>query len=289
MRSEGVMTDDIRVMTAQLAADPASMVFLPLGEALRRRGQLDAAEKVAVSGLGRYPESADAHDLYARILGDSGQLEQAFDEWDIALRLDPDHVGAHKGIGFLYFVAGELERALAHLETAALKRPEDPGAQAALARVKEALARQPSGNGDLSGDGAAVFDVPPLEVESADPDPARLFAGLEGAEDGLILLDNRGLRLGGGLSSPDGTEVADAVSAHLAGVSQEVARTARLLGLGSWISLAAESPDGHLFMVAPTTETLLLVVRERSVPLGRLAVVTDRAASVARSWLEGLR
>jgi tetratricopeptide (TPR) repeat protein len=151
-------------MTAQLAADPASMVFLPLGEALRQRGQLEAAEKVAVGGLGRYPESADAHDLYARILGDSGQLEQAFDEWDIALELDPEHVGAHKGIGFLYFVAGELERALAHLETAARKLPDDAGAQAALARVKEALARQsprrcrcPSGAGPgQRGSSAAI-------------------------------------------------------------------------------------------------------------------------------------
>ncbi len=288
MRSEGAMTEDLRVMTSQLAADPASMVFLPLGEALRQRGQLEAAEKVAVGGLGRYPESADAHDLYARILGDSGQLEQAFDEWDIALELDPEHVGAHKGIGFLYFVAGELERALAHLETAARKLPDDAGAQAALARVKEALARQSAGNGDLSGEGTGSIEVlPPVEHDGADP--TRLFTGLEGAEDGLILLDTRGLRLGGGLTSPDGTDVADAVSAHLAGVSQEAARTGRLLGLGSWISLAAESPDGHLFVVAPTTETLLLVVRERSVPLGRLAVVTERAADVARSWLEGLR
>ena len=282
------MTEDIRVMTAQLAADPASMVFLPLGEALRQRGQPEAAEKVAVGGLGRYPELADAHDLYARILGDSGQLEQAFDEWDIALRLDPEHVGAHKGIGFLYFVAGELERALAHLETAARKLPDDAGCQAALARVKEALARQSAGNGDLSGDRTGSLELlPPVEDDGGDP--AQLFAGLEGAEDGLILLDTRGLRLGGGLTSPDGTDVTDAVSAHLAGVSQEAARTARLLGLGAWISLAAESPDGHLFVVAPTTETLLLVVRERSVPLGRLAVVTERAADVARSWLEGLR
>lgn len=289
MRSEGVMTEDLRVMTAQLAADPASMVFLPLGEALRQRGQLEAAEKVAVSGLGRYPESADAHDLYARILGDSGQLEQAFDEWDIALGLDPEHVGAHKGIGFLYFVAGDLERALAHLETATRKLPDDAGAQAALTRVKEALGRQSAGNGDLRGDGTGSIEVLPRVEEPDGADPTRLFMGLEGAEDGLILLDTRGLRLGGGLTSPDGTDVADAVSAHLAGVSQEAARTARLLGLGSWISLAAESPDGHLFVVAPTTETLLLVVRERSVPLGRLAVVTERAAEVARSWLEGLR
>lgn len=282
------MTDDIRAMTAQLAADPTSMVFLSLGEALRQRGQLEAAEKVAVGGLGRYPESADAHDLYARILGDAGQLEQAFDEWDIALRLDPEHVGAHKGIGFLYFVAGDYERALAHLETAARKLPDDSGARAALDRVKEALARQSGGNGDQSGDGPADLEaVLPLEEEIADP--ARLFAGLEGAEDGLILLDTRGLRLGGGLTSPDGTDVADAVAAHLAGVSQEAERTARLLGLGQWVDLAAESPDGHLFVVAPTDETLLLVVRERSVPLGRLAVVSERAADVARAWLQGLR
>ena len=39
------MSDDIRALTAQLAADPASLVFLPLGEALRRRGQLDSAQK----------------------------------------------------------------------------------------------------------------------------------------------------------------------------------------------------------------------------------------------------
>ena len=39
--------EDIRVLTSQLAADPSSLVFLPLGEALRRRGQLEAAEKIA--------------------------------------------------------------------------------------------------------------------------------------------------------------------------------------------------------------------------------------------------
>ena len=288
MRFADAMTDSIRVMTAQLASDPASMVFLPLGEALRRRGQLEAAEKVALAGLGRYPESADAHDLYARILGDHGQLELAFDEWDMALRLEPDHVGAHKGIGFLYFVAGELDRALAHLQTAARQLPDDDGAQTALARVKEALARRAAAG---NGAGREMDGVVLAEQQAPVPnaDPSRLFLGLEGAGDGLLLLDTRGLRLGGGLTSPDGDDVADTVSAHLAGVSQEASRTARLLGLGEWISLAAESPDGHLFAVAPTPETLLLLVREQGVPLGRLGVVADHAAGVARAWLEGLR
>ncbi len=276
------MSDSIRAMTAQLAADPASMVFLPLGEALRRRGQLDAAEKVAVTGLGRYPESADAHDLYARVLGDRGQLEQAFDEWDIALRLEPEHVGAHKGIGYLYFVAGELDLALAHLEAAASRLPDDAGAQAALARVKQAIAQR-----DAAGNGAGPAAARPDPEDGHDP--ALLFQGLEGAQDGLLLLDTNGLRLGGGLTGPEGDDVADVVSAHLAGVYEEASRTSRLLGLGEWASVAAESPDGHLFVVAPTSKTLLLLVRERSVPLGRMNVVADRAAGVARAWLEGLR
>ena len=109
------MIDEIRAWTAELAADPSSLIFLRLGEALRRRSQIEAALKVAVAGLTRYPHLPDAHDLYARILSDAGDLERAFDEWDMTLRLAPTHAGALKGIGFLYFRAGENELALQHL------------------------------------------------------------------------------------------------------------------------------------------------------------------------------
>ena len=64
------MADDIRALSAQLAQDPQSLVFLRLGEALRRKGQLEAALRVAMNGLERHPHLADAHDLYARILTD---------------------------------------------------------------------------------------------------------------------------------------------------------------------------------------------------------------------------
>ena len=49
------MSDDIKTLTTRLADEPASLAFLELGEALRRRGQLDAAYKVARGGLTRYP------------------------------------------------------------------------------------------------------------------------------------------------------------------------------------------------------------------------------------------
>lgn len=280
--------EDIRVLTAQLAADPSSLVFLPLGEALRRRGQLDAAEKIAIAGLTRYPELADAHDLLARILGDRGDLERAFDEWDIALRLDGRHAGAHKGIGFLYYVAGDLPKALEHLDSAYAADPGAEGVAAAVARVREALATPESAVPAPAPSAGAtrVTDAPPAAPAPA-PAPA-VFAGLEGAQDGLLLLDSNGLRLGGGLTAPGGAPVGDAVAAHLAGVVRDASRAVRLLSLGNWTSVAAETADANLYLCAPNDESLLLLVRDNSVPIGRLALQAERASEAARRWLEGV-
>jgi tetratricopeptide (TPR) repeat protein len=283
-----VSNEDIRVLTAQLAADPSSLVFLPLGEALRRRGQLEAAEKIAIAGLTRYPDLADAHDLLARVLGDRGDLERAFDEWDIALRLDARHAGAHKGIGFLYYVAGDLPQAFEHLEAALAADPEGEGVAAAVARVREALATPGSGPGrvdDFKAPRPAELSAAPLPRGPAEDGPA-VFEGLEGALDGLLLLDGNGLRLGGGLTSPAGAAVGDAVAAHLAGVFRDASRATRLLSLGAWSSVAAETGDANFILCAPTPDSLLLLVRDNSVPIGRLAHQAERAAESARRWLE---
>ena len=234
--------DEIRALSAQLAQDPQSLVFLRLGEALRRKGQLDAALRVATNGLERHPHLADAHDLYARILTDKHDYEKAFDEWDMAVRIAPHHTGALKGLAFLYFKIGDLQQAEAHLAAPA------------------------AATGGL--------------------DEARVFAGLEGANEGLLLIDGSGRVLGGALKDGGGTDVTDAVAAYLAGVSQEAARTAKLLGLGAWNGLSAEGQHGNVHLAHPTPDALLLMVRERGIPLGRLAILAQRATLMARRWLE---
>ena len=92
--------------------------------------------------------------------------------------------------------------------------------------------------------------------------------------------------LGGALRDRSGADVTDAVAAYLAGVSQEAARTAKLLGLGAWNGLSAEGQQGNVHLAHPTPEALLLVVRERGIPLGRLAILAQRATAMARRWLE---
>lgn len=288
------MSDDIRALTAELAANPASLVFMELAEALRRRGQGAAALKVALAGALRYPGLADARDLCARIHSDVGDGESAFDAWMEALQIDPTHLGAHKGLGFLYFRSGDLRRALRHLEIA-VTRSDEPGLRLAISRVRRVLAaeQQRTEVPSTAEAPAVVEPVDPIPFSLDDdaqaiPHEAELFAGFEGAREGLLLLDQNGLRLGGGLRDPDGVDVADAVAAHLSGVSREAVRAARLLELGDWQSVAVECADGNLHLSAPSAETVLLTVRDASMPAGRLALLADRASQAARRWLEGL-
>ena len=288
------LADDIRALSAQLAQDPQSLVFLRLGEALRRKGQLDAALRVAVNGLERHPHLADAHDLYARVLTDKHDYERAFDEWDMAVRIAPNHTGALKGLAFLYFKVGDIAQAEAHLETARKIEPDDPTIDQAIAMVRgEVKAPEPTAptTAPERTAGVALPRVAPASVASprvasSGIDESRVFAGLDGANEGLLLIDGAGRVLGGALRDKSGTDVTDAVAAYLGGVSQEAARTAKLLGLGAWNGLSAEGQQGNVHLAHPTSDALLLVVRERGVPLGRLTILAQRATLLARRWLE---
>ncbi|MFI5280148.1 MAG: tetratricopeptide repeat protein [Gemmatimonadales bacterium] len=275
----------MKTLSAELARDPESLVFLRLGELLRQRGQLDAAHRVAVNGLERHPHLADAHDLLARVLADKRDYERAFDEWDMALRIAPAHIGALKGLAFLYFKVGDIAQAVAHLEAAQREAPDEAGLAQAVALVRGGdPGAAASGLGFESGAAAPPPAPPPGPLEDA-----RVFAGLEGSEEGLLLLDAAGQVLGGALRDPSGQDVTGPVAAYLAGVSQEAARTAKLVGLGSWTGLAAEGGVGHVYVAQVTPQTLLLVVRDRAIPMGRLAMIAQRAAQAAARWLERQR
>ncbi len=282
------MADDIRALSAQLAQDPQSLVFLRLGEALRRKGQLDAARRVAVNGLERHPHLADAHDLYARILTDKLDYARAFDEWDMAVRIAPHHTGALKGLAFLYFKVGDLEQAEAHLEQARKVEPDDASIDQAIAMMRRGSAPpEPAPTAASSSAASPTAASSTAQAPAAGAlDESRVFAGLEGANEGLLLIDGAGRVLGGALKDRAGADVTDTVAAYLAGVSQEAARTVKLLGLGAWMGLSAEGQHGNVHLAHPTPDALLLVVRERGMPLGRLAILAQRATAMARRWLE---
>jgi Flp pilus assembly protein TadD len=63
----------------------------------------------------RDPKNADVQNLLGYSWRKSGNLDQAFKYYNEALRLDPDHKGAHEYIGEAYLMVNNLPKAEEHL------------------------------------------------------------------------------------------------------------------------------------------------------------------------------
>jgi predicted regulator of Ras-like GTPase activity (Roadblock/LC7/MglB family) len=288
------MVDDVSRLSDELAREPSSLVFVPLGEALRRQGQLDLAQRVAVRGLERHPHLADGHDLLARIAVDRGELERAFDEWDMVLRLADGHVGALRGMGFICFQQGRLAEAEGYLGAAAAASPGDEGIVQALANVRAALA--PAAG---PSDGYAREHPPEHEREAAaghgpaselpidaSHDTRFLFADvLSDVDQTALLLDRDGLVLGGAYLDHDGNDVAQEVGAELSGVTDAARRATRHLSLGDWSSIVFETEVAVVAMAPSPDDGLLVLATSRATPLGLVRRLLDRCVERAARWL----
>jgi predicted regulator of Ras-like GTPase activity (Roadblock/LC7/MglB family) len=256
------MVDDVSRLSDELARDPSSLVFVPLGEALRRQGQLDLAHRVAVRGLERHPHLADGHDLLARIAVDRGEMERAFDEWDMVLRLADGHVGALRGMGFICFQQGRLAEAEGYLAAAAAGAPRDEGIVQALANVRAAL------------------------TPAASHDTRFLFADvLSDVDQTALLLDRDGLVLGGAYLDHEGIDVAQEVGAELSGVTDAARRATRHLSLGDWSSIVFETEVAVVAMAPSPDDGLLVLATSRATPLGLVRRLLDRCVERAARWL----
>jgi predicted regulator of Ras-like GTPase activity (Roadblock/LC7/MglB family) len=283
------MADDVRRWSDELARDPASLVFLQLGETLRRQGQLDLALKIAVRGLERHSHNTDAHDLLARIAVDRGELQRAFDEWDMVLGLTPGHLGALKGMAFVRFQQGRADEAEQYLQRAA-EQGGDAEVAAALANLRG------GGRGPRDAE-RAKYDEARAERNQAHPashaaqaaphDSRALFADILGEhEQTALLLDDQGLVLAGIYIGEDGNDVGAEVGAELSGVTDAARRASKHLNIGNWRSIVMETEVATVTMAPSAADGLLVVAASKATPLGLVRRVLDRCLERARQWLE---
>ena len=270
-------------MSEQLADDPASLVFLPLGEALLARGDLAHAARVARRGAERHATRADAQDLVARIALAQDDAPTAEWAWNAALALVTDFGAAHRGLGFLRYQQGRFDEAERHLGIARAASPGDPALEAAWQAVQSgrdnARARAGAGGAEPTRGAAPA----PTGAEGA----AMLFDAVLGDSTQVaLLLDRDGLVVAGRYETADGTDLGAVIGAHLSGVSDEAARAMRHFGLGRWTRVALESAAATIAM-APADEGVVLVAAPREVPLGFVRRTLDQCATLARRWLGG--
>jgi hypothetical protein len=273
------MADEIRRWSDELARDPASLVFLQLGEALRRQGQIDVALKIAMRGLERHPRNVEAHDLVARIAVDRRDFGKAFDEWETVLRLEPTHIGAMKGLGFVCFQYGRFSDAEWYLNQAAMR-----GGGADVTTALETVRRTSGGVPASLVEAAAPEESPPASPPPQDPQ--WLFADLL-VDDGqtALLLDGNGYVLGGLYFDDAGADLGEEIGAQLSGISDEVRRATRHLDIGEWRSITFETHEVVVAMAPAADESLIVVAAARTTPLGLLRRLLDRCTERAGRWL----
>lgn len=76
------------------------------------------AQEIVREGLAKNPGNADYHNLYAYSIrmGANPQMDLVFRHYNEALRIDPEHRGAHEYLGEAYLMTGNLAKAKDHLK-----------------------------------------------------------------------------------------------------------------------------------------------------------------------------
>jgi tetratricopeptide (TPR) repeat protein len=261
------MSDEIRRLSDALASDPASLVFIPLADALRRSGQADVALRVIVRGLERHAYNPDAHDVAARVYVDLGDREKARDEWEMALHLAGGHVGALRGLGFLAYQRGDLAAAERYLRDALERAPHDAGLRTALERLRAARPAEANGNGNHEAAG-----------------PRTTYAVAEPL--GELLIDDAGLVLAGALRDASGADVSASVGAELSGVRSEAARALDRLGLGGWKGLTIDASTASIGLAPAPNDALTLVAAAPGTAAGLFRRHLQRARQRAVAFFE---
>lgn len=261
-------------LSDEVARDPRSLAFHPLAAAYLAGGRTAAALRLCLRGLEQHPEHVEAHVLLGRIYLAQGEALKAFDEFDIALRLDAEHPAARREIGLLALERREWEAAERHLERALRQRPDDAALAEALERARA------RGTAPAPPPATAPTAVPAAAEGPEGPFAARFERGIRGA----VLMDARGRQLAGALEV-DGRDRADELAAALSGASDEAGRVLAHLGLGEWRTMLLETPAASVHL-APIGEAMIAVAAERSAPPGWVVRQAGRLRAAAARWLE---
>ncbi|HEX6749666.1 MAG TPA: tetratricopeptide repeat protein [Longimicrobium sp.] len=303
----------VRQWSDEVAADPGSPAFLPLAEHYRSLGKADAAMRLVLRGLERHPHDVEAHYLLGLLYQDAGDAVRAFDEWDIALALAPEHHDARRQIGFLCLERGELDEAERHLERALESQFDDAEVRDALERILEARRGLRGRRGGpapgriAAGAAASGAPSPPTpvapETVAATPSADGTAASGEahefdllqrdlhalGGERGIVgavMLDAQGFVVAGEMHV-GGRDRGPEIAAILSPASDEAQRAVRHLKLGEWKGILVETAE-VVVRLSPTPDGgMVAVAGRREVPMGWVLRVAARAREAAARFLGG--
>ncbi len=260
---------------------PAALRFAELADRHRRAGALSEAAAICARGLLRYPGYATGHVVMGEIFCARELLDKAREQWQEALRLDPQHPRAHFRLAELHLAESERDQAVRALEAAILSDSNFAEAHFLLAEILGGAAHEPA-------DAAPGAASPAADRPRASKSSHRFSLLLNALErspflKGALLSDANGLPIAGNAnwgsaSSAAGPQMAAAVSAATARESKQLLSC---LGAGDLKAVLLRGAGGVIRCVTLPGATLIAEL-EPDAPLG----AADAEITEALSKLE---
>jgi tetratricopeptide (TPR) repeat protein len=124
----------------------SSTAHYQLGLALAKTGQWEAALSEIQAAAERNPTSAQMHYYLAAVHNRLQHLPEAAAEYEMALKLDPNHFQANLRYGRMLFLEGHADAALPKLAHAVMVNPDSAEAHAFLADAYQQLGQVENAN-----------------------------------------------------------------------------------------------------------------------------------------------
>lgn len=156
--------EDIEKLSARVAKDPDSKLFLPLAEEYRKEGMFDQAIEVLKKGLDRHPNYVTARVALGKIYLEQGKQDEALSEFENVVASVPDNLFAQKKIAEIYRDKGNIEKAVEHYSTVSYLNPQDEDARQFL---EEYASKKPSGEEQQPEEPASLVQEDFQSVEIA--------------------------------------------------------------------------------------------------------------------------
>lgn len=130
------LSPEIARLSAQLARDPKSKLFIPLAEEYIKAGMVEEAVMTLEEGLKVHPAYMSARVLLGKAHLEKGDIDSACVQFEAVVKAIPDNLFAYKKLGEIYRSQGRRDDAMKAYRMITLLSPKDEEARQSLAALE---------------------------------------------------------------------------------------------------------------------------------------------------------